>query len=211
MTKENIHHDTAELKLRHNPFEIILCRGFAACPRALADPLEDGAPLAVIEERLSTLPIHAGPSKIEIRPFSISISLCPNGCSRPQIADIGIIAVTYPCINYSRCTGCAVCIPSCRESALKINSEGRPDVHHTCIGCGDCFASCPSGALESGEKGFRILLGGKLGRHPHLAEDTGIIYNTGQVLDQTLKWYTFWFRNHIPGERFRGLTNRRGL
>lgn len=211
MNKEITLPKASGLLHRPNPFEIIICRGFSSCPRTLADPSGDAAPLAALEERLSTLQIHDPFPERHIRPFSISISLCPNGCSRPQIADIGIIAAAYPRIDYSRCTGCAACVPACRESALRINSEGRPDVHHTCIGCGDCFSSCAPGALTNKEKGFRILLGGKLGRHPHLGEDTGILYNAGQVLDHTIKCYTFWLNNHMPGERFRDLIHRKGL
>jgi dissimilatory sulfite reductase (desulfoviridin) alpha/beta subunit len=37
--------------------------------------------------------------------------------------------------------------------------------------CGKCVKVCPSGAMEEAEKGWRIMVGGKLGRHPQLGRE----------------------------------------
>jgi ferredoxin len=52
-----------------------------------------------------------------------------------------------------------------------------------CLACGQCITACPTETLVSGMKGYRILLGGKLGRHPRLGEELPSIYTATQVLE----------------------------
>ena len=61
---------------------------------------------------------------------------------------------------------------------------------------------CPTGTISKGAIGYRVQLGGKLGRHPQLAKELPGIYSEDQVLqivDDCLQFYT---QNSKRGERF---------
>ena len=53
----------------------------------------------------------------------------------------------------------------------------------TCQKCGRCIAVCPSGTIKQGQKGFRVQLGGRLGRHPRLGMELPGILKPEQVLE----------------------------
>ena len=59
----------------------------------------------------------------------------------------------------------------------------RPVVDYSrCLACGQCIRECPSGSLRKGAQGYRVLLGGKLGRHPRLGEELPGVYSGKEVL-----------------------------
>jgi dissimilatory sulfite reductase (desulfoviridin) alpha/beta subunit len=61
---------------------------------------------------------------------------------------------------------------------------------------------CDTGTLTQGEKGYRVQLGGKLGRRPRLARELPGIYNEDQVLE-IIQWcLDFYKANSKTGERF---------
>lgn len=105
--------------------------------------------------------------------FKISISNCPNGCSRPQIAAIGIIAASMPYITNENCSGCGNCVLTCREGVVLLNQEmTKPIINYDkCLYCEACVRACPVEVIKSERRGYRILSGGKLGRHPGLGID----------------------------------------
>jgi len=89
----------------------------------------------------------------------------------PQIRDIGIIATRTPQAVRPECDGCGGCTQACREGAIAMQA-GRAELHtDRCVGCGQCLGHCPSRALESGPVKLRILVGGRMGRHPRWARD----------------------------------------
>lgn len=110
--------------------------------------------------------------------FSISISGCPNGCSRPQIADIGLLWACRPQVSHQDCTQCGLCAAACRETAI---SGALPVIDYgSCVACGDCEQACPEGAITC-ERGLRIQVGGKLGRHPRLGTELTGVYSSDEV------------------------------
>ena len=134
--------------------------------------------------------------------FRVSISDCPNGCSRPQIADFGLMGTERPFVSKSPCSGCGACREICKEKAITLHEETVRIHESKCLACGQCIEVCPTQTLISAKKGYRILLGGKLGRHPRLAEELPSIYSPEQVLkilDQCLDHYR---RFSVQGERF---------
>ncbi|MDY6880236.1 MAG: 4Fe-4S binding protein [Thermodesulfobacteriota bacterium] len=150
-----------------------------------------------------------GPLKMH-HEFRISISDCPNACSRPQIADIGLIGACEPIVTDKDCSECGACVEACKEKALSIQ-HGRPVVDEgLCLYCGACVRLCPSGTIAEGRAGYRIQIGGKLGRHPRLAIDLPGIYKPDdltEVIDKCLQHYK---RHCLNGERFGEVLKRTG-
>jgi len=151
-----------------------------------------------------------GPLKLH-HEFRVSISDCPNACSRPQIADLGLIGACSPRVSDVPCSQCGACVGTCREEAISLNDHG-PMVDYTkCLSCGQCINVCPTGSLQEKERGYRILAGGKLGRHPRLAAELPGIHGLKealQILDECLNHYQ---GNCLNGERFGEILERSGM
>ncbi len=148
-----------------------------------------------------------GPLKMH-HEFRVSMSDCPNGCSRPQIADFGILGAERPRVSEAPCSGCGACLEVCKEKAITLAEDTARVDESRCLACGQCISACPTETLASGIKGYRILLGGKLGRHPRLGEELPSIYTADQVLeilDQCLDHYR---RHSVCGERFGEILGR---
>jgi dissimilatory sulfite reductase (desulfoviridin) alpha/beta subunit len=71
-----------------------------------------------------------------------------------------------------------------------------------CLKCGQCIHVCPTGTIDSAHKGFRVQLGGKLGRHPRLARELGGIFSENEVLEIVKRCVRFYKENSKHGERF---------
>ena len=136
--------------------------------------------------------------------FRVTLSDCPNACSQPQIKDIGIIGACAPMITGEECTLCEACVDACKEDAISLASQGPcPQIDDAkCLYCGQCMPICPTGTIVEGIKGFRVQLGGKLGRHPRLAREMPGIYSEQQVLDIISHCIEFYKANSQHGERF---------
>ena len=136
--------------------------------------------------------------------FRVTLSDCPNACSQPQIKDIGIIGACVPMVTGEECTRCEACVDACKEDAITLSTEGPcPQLDDAkCLYCGQCMQVCPTGTLIEGTKGYRVQLGGKLGRHPRLAREMPGIYSEQQVLDIIKDCINFYKENSRHGERF---------
>ena len=136
--------------------------------------------------------------------FRVAISDCPNACSQPQIKDIGIIGACIPVITKVECSLCGVCVDVCRDRAVSLDSENAIPVidFDLCLKCGMCAKGCPTGTIKEGQKGFKVLLGGKLGRHPRLAEAMSGIFNEEQVIGIIKECIGFYKKNSKNGKRF---------
>lgn len=136
--------------------------------------------------------------------FRITLADCPNACSQPQIKDIGIIGACAPVVTGEPCTLCEACVDACREDAIRIDAKIETPVvdNHLCLKCGKCIPACPTGTLAQGKKGFRVQLGGKLGRHPQLARELPGIYDENTVMEIIKDCLRFYKDNSKYGERF---------
>jgi anaerobic sulfite reductase subunit C len=150
-----------------------------------------------------------GPLKMH-HEFRVSVSDCPNACSRPQIVDVGLIGALRPGPGDGACTECGACVEICRENAIVLeDGAGAPAIDLTrCLSCGQCIRVCPAEALQGSEAGYRILVGGKLGRHPKLGRELeGILSleDTLRVVENCLETY---LNHNKAGERFGEVLHR---
>ncbi len=135
--------------------------------------------------------------------FRVSISDCPNACSRPQIADVGIIAACPPVLSLAECTSCGECVRTCQEDAISLTEgDSAPEIDYSaCLQCAQCARHCPTGALLEGEAGYRLVVGGKLGRRPQLGMEIPGTFTKDGALEQIEKIVTFYMTNNMSGER----------
>jgi dissimilatory sulfite reductase (desulfoviridin) alpha/beta subunit len=133
----------------------------------------------------------------------VSVADCPNACSQPQIKDIGIIGACRPRLTENECTRCEACADACREGVISLPDQADgPTIDDTgCIACGKCVAVCPTGTIAHGRTGYRVQLGGKLGRHPRLAMELPGIYDEDAVIGIVRDCINFYKTNSRNGER----------
>lgn len=136
--------------------------------------------------------------------FRVTLADCPNGCSQPQIKDIGIVAAMRPAITEAPCTLCNACVEVCRESAvlLEDDADGPAIDFERCLLCAQCVAACPSATLSAGETGYTVMLGGKLGRHPRLARPLPGVFTEDEVIGIVSDCIDFFKKNSKNGKRF---------
>lgn len=135
--------------------------------------------------------------------IKVSISGCPNGCSRPQIADFGLTGFVTPVFDADACTACGACVKACPDSALTLPDDGPVMWEKkTCQGCLACSRACAAGAVILGERGIRLTVGGKLGRHPHLADFAGKFSSPEPMIAVMEKMLDDFIKNAEPDERF---------
>ncbi|MCK5683673.1 4Fe-4S dicluster domain-containing protein, partial [bacterium] len=141
--------------------------------------------------------------------FRISLSDCPNACSRPQIVDIGIIGSVMPGLSDEPCTLCNSCVEACAENAICLDEKNiRPVIDYKkCLMCAKCIKVCPSSTIKKKTEGFRIMLGGRLGRRPRLAMEVPGIHNHKQIIEIVKKCLKFYKTNSLNGQRFSHLLN----
>jgi anaerobic sulfite reductase subunit C len=136
--------------------------------------------------------------------FRVAVAGCPNACSQPQIKDIGIIGALRPIRADEFCTACETCVNSCPEGAITLDSQIRGPIidEHRCVTCGSCIPVCPTSTLAAQAQGYRIQLGGKLGRHPQLARELPGIFDSETVLAIVAACIDIYKSASKQGQRF---------
>ena len=82
------------------------------------------------------------------------------------------------------------------EQAIKKTNDSVIINYSTCINCGDCIRVCPSGAISYDQVGWRLLQGGRLGRHPKLAKESGTTKDNNEVVN----WIQNWLINYLKSK-----------
>lgn len=157
-------------------YQVKPCRGAEVnCPfliidsRILANKLQNRLEKSHFTEKLidkvdgQILPHHT---------MKLAVSGCPNSCSMPQIKDFGVHAIEPVSVDtHSECIECMKCVETCRENAVTVTNNQVTIDKEKCVHCGLCAKVCPTGSIKAEEKEYRVMIGGKVGRHPKFAID----------------------------------------
>jgi len=189
-------------------YQLDTCFGPGGCPNrsvdtgVLVEKLED---LLRAADLLTFLRQAVGRDLKFHHEFRVAVAECPNACSQPQIKDIGIVGARRPVSTGVPCTVCGACREVCPDRAVTPGQEeASPPLidHRDCMACGKCIDVCPTGSIVEGRQGYRVLLGGKLGRHPQLAAELPGIYGQQGVLRIVGDCVEFYKRFGGGGKRF---------
>lgn len=189
--------------MSHEGYNLEYCRN---CNKAALDsnPLQEKLKIALdslnledkLADKFNSLLYHYRPK--------ICLSGCPNGCSQPKIKDFGISAYNTPAITSENCVECEACIWACQENAITLISgtvKGVTIDSDLCLSCGECIGACPTGYIVSGERGWELMLGGRVGRHPRFADSIGHVTNDDQVVEWVTKILVDYLQNSDDEER----------
>ena len=197
-------------------YRIKFCWGIESgeCPNLLSQEPALKQDLEAVIGHSGWPELLSGSLSREIKPldqFSISVSGCPNGCSRPQIADFGLLQAKHPRVSDDACTGCGECVQACREGAIEVLAGVARIDPESCLSCGICLRSCPEEALSPQSQGYRVQVGGKLGRHPRLAEELPGIQARRQMLEILKHCLELHQKSYRPGLRFGQVVAEQGV
>ncbi len=186
-------------------FQVETCFGAKGCTRQangssdlqrrVTELLEAEDILGFLKKRVK------GPLKFH-HELRLAFADCPNACSQPQIRDICIIGAMVPEVTQAPCTQCGACVASCAEGAVDLSGEAPVIDFKACMVCGRCADACPSGTIVGLTKGYRVLLGGRMGRHPRLAMELPGIYDEETVYEIVKSCVAYYKRRSTHGERF---------
>lgn len=104
------------------PCQVPVCGAANGCPRAVADVVGAAAAVSAVLGQVDVAGVvrekaaSAG-RMLEHHRFKVTLSGCPNGCSQPQIADVGLMGHERPRLDEGDCIGCGLCVETCAESA----------------------------------------------------------------------------------------------
>ncbi len=188
-------------------YQIETCFGPSGCPNRaiISDQLVEHIESDVHNENLLEFLKQNVKGDLKFHhEFRIALADCPNACSQPQIKDIGIIGSCAPVETDKPCSLCEACLEACKEDAIRIDTaQERPIIDNDlCLKCGKCIPACPTGTLAEGQTGYRVQLGGKLGRHPQLAKELPGVYSQEQVRQIVKDCIRFYKENSKHGRRF---------
>ena len=186
-------------------YDVSACFGGEGCPNSVAPSAQLVRDIEALMADADILGFLKSQVKGDLKfhhEFRVSVSDCPNACSRPQITDIGIIGAAVPGITDEPCSQCEACVEACPENAVVLDGTGPEIDTDLCLACGKCMRACPTGTLETEATGYRVLLGGRLGRHPRLGMEVPGILSHEEVLDLVRHCLEFYKAHSRGGKRF---------
>lgn len=190
-----------------------VCGGAAGCPLTLFDikKLSQKFSKIVKESGLEEFlrGSHDGPVLFHHQ-FKIALAGCPNNCSQPQIADFAVVGQAKPYKLNDKCNQCNLCVEACKENAVTVDGSGPSFDYEFCLNCGDCARYCKHEVIADTPVNYQILIGGKLGRHPHLAVTLTDLVDEKEVEKLLMATIDFYKSNVLDGKRFSDLPVRLG-
>lgn len=128
--------------------------------------------------------------------FKVALTGCSNDCAKVRMHDFGIIGMTMPQYDTSRCVSCEACIKGCNSlsvGALRIENGKIKRDTEKCIGCGVCITKCPTRAwTRSKQKYYKLSLMGRSGKkNPRMGKDFLIWVDEDSIVKIILNTYKF--------------------
>ena len=128
--------------------------------------------------------------------FKICLTGCSNDCAKARMHDFGIIGMTMPQYDPSRCVNCQACVKGCKAlsvDALRVENNKIVRDTEKCIGCGVCVTKCPTRAFtRSKKKYYKLAPMGRTGKkNPRLGEDFLIWADEDSIVKIILNTYDF--------------------
>lgn len=128
--------------------------------------------------------------------FKIALTGCSNDCGKARMHDFGIIGMTMPQYDPTRCISCGACMKGCKSlsvDALRMENYKIVRDIDKCIGCGVCVTKCPTRAFTRSEKKYyKLTIMGRTGkRNPRLGEDFLIWADAENIIKIILNTYKF--------------------
>ncbi|GJQ49332.1 hypothetical protein KsCSTR_42000 [Candidatus Kuenenia stuttgartiensis] len=143
--------------------------------------------------------------------MKLAVAGCPNSCSMPQIKDFGVHAVEPVFVDAEcECIECMKCVEACREDAITVKDAQVTIDKEKCVECGICAKVCPVGTIKASEVKFRVMIGGKLGRHPRFALELFPNTDESTVL-KALEVCAEMIISNKEEHRFRVLVEQKGI
>jgi dissimilatory sulfite reductase (desulfoviridin) alpha/beta subunit len=181
----------------NNIRNVVACPGSYSCSNSRIDTQSLG--LEIDSNMLSDEDL---PAKLKI-----AIAGCPNSCTHPQVNDIGIIGVSKVSLAVGECDACFNCIDFCREKAIERTADNKAIViNQACIDCGLCADLCQPITVSS--TCYRVMVGGKVGRHPQFGLVLGDFPDYYAVLDKIEQIIMIYKKYAEPEERLGAMISR---
>ena len=144
------------------------------------------------------------PNDIHVK---VALTGCSNDCAKARMHDFGIIGMTMPQYDPTRCVSCEACIKGCKSLSVNaLSMENYKIVRDTnkCIGCGVCVTKCPTRAwTRSKKKYYKLSIMGRTGKkNPRLGEDFLVWVDEDTIIKIILNTYKFakeYTRKDAPG------------
>ena len=143
--------------------------------------------------------------------IKFAVTGCPNACAKPQENDLGVMGILRPVINTQECTGCGTCTFMCPEKAIVIEDDKAKIIWDKCNLCGACVGACPTDLISEEWKGYKIFVGGKIGKHPKLGREFIDAKSAQEVVAIFRKIMNWSKKNTNVGERFGDCLDRVGF
>lgn len=128
--------------------------------------------------------------------FKIALTGCSNDCAKARMHDFGIIGMTLPQYDPTRCVNCQACVKGCKSlsvGALSVENYKIVRDENKCIGCGVCVTKCPTRAFtRSQKKYYKLTIMGRTGKkNPRLGQDWLIWADEDNIIKIICNTYKF--------------------
>lgn len=143
--------------------------------------------------------------------IKFAVTGCPNSCAKPQENDLGVMGTLKPAIYSEECTGCGTCTFFCPEKAIRVENDKAVIDWDKCNLCGACVGACPSDLIKEEAKGYRIFVGGKIGKRPRLGFELTEVKSAEETVAIFRKIMEWSKKNTNKGERFGDCIERVGF
>ena len=144
--------------------------------------------------------------------FKIAVGGCPNNCVKPDLNDLGLVGVTVPAFEESKCLGCRKCGVEevCPMDAAHLVDGKLVIDREKCNNCGRCVNKCHFGAVTPGQKGFVAYVGGRWGKVTRVGSKLPKVYTQEEAMDLVEKVILLFREKGENGERLASLVDRLG-